>query len=145
MKLGSLAVFLLLLLTTAPACAKSGPPTRTSLCKLVNAGEQMNGLHVRLTAIYITDLFENSSLKDRRCPTLYVVPYDSRQSPQDQSLEEFDKALYEHQLDFGELTQFSIDVSGKFVWWANNKPHGALIFEKIWSFKRIRGDWKKAE
>lgn len=144
MKPGSLIVFLLLLQTSASACAQPVLQTRTSLCKLVNAGERMNGRHVRLKVIYITDLFESSSLKDRRCPTSYVVPYDSPQSRRDPSLDALDKALYEHQLDFRERTQFSIDVSGKFVWQTGDKPHGVLIFEKVWSFKRLRGDWKKA-
>jgi hypothetical protein len=136
-----------LLMTGTSACAQSGEP-RTSICELATAGEQMNGRHVRLTAVYITDLLERDGLKDSRCPKLYLQAdwtISQKNGQHDPSLDAFDKEVFARPPDYRELTQFSIDVSGKFVWKANENPHGTLLFEKIWSFKRLHGDWNKAQ
>jgi hypothetical protein len=145
MKTGVLIVLSLSLIVTASACAQPGE-TRTSVCELAKAGDRMNGHQVRLVAVYTTDLLEHSSLDDRRCPKQYLEPdwtMLQKNARHDPSLNAFDKALYGRAPDYRELTQFSIDVSGKFVWEAGDKPHGTLIFEKIWSFKRLHGGWKK--
>lgn len=146
MKIGHFIALSLLILSSVSACAQPGE-TRTSICKLVQSGRKMSGQHVRLTAVYLTDLLEGSSLNDPRCPKKYLDPdwTGSRgNAPHDVSLDAFDKALYARP-DDPKLTQFSIDVSGKFVWQAGRKPHGTLMFEKIWSFKRLHGDWKKMQ
>jgi hypothetical protein len=136
------ALWLALLATSSASGQSQGGVEQVSICELAKAGEQMNGRHVRLTAIYLTDLFEISVLKDRRCTSEYVAP--NWKSSQDPSLDAFDKALYTRP-DDPKLTTFSIDVSGIFVWRANENPQGSLIFEKVWSFKRVCGDWKESK
>lgn len=140
MKNRRLIALAVLTLSSVSACAEP-QETRTSICELVKYGEKMNGQRVRLRAIYLTDLLELSSLNDPHCPKQAVAP--DWKSSRDPSLDAFDRVLFGRPPDYREMTQFSIDVSGKFVWNANGKPHGALMFEKIWSFKRLHGDWKK--
>jgi hypothetical protein len=141
MKVATSFVLLAVLLASGAACAQSNARP-TSICELDRGGEQMNGRHVRLTVIYITDLLERSVLKDRRCQRRYISP--DWKEPLDSSLSAFEKAVYALADDTGSK-QFLVDVSGTFVRQANENPHGTLIFEKIWSFKRVRGDWKKAK
>ncbi|MGH7927076.1 MAG: hypothetical protein ACREQV_04720 [Candidatus Binatia bacterium] len=131
-------------LLASQAASGQGPEEveQVSICQLAKAGEKMNGRHIRLTAIYLTDLLEISVLKDRRCPSEYFAP--NWKLSQDPSLDAFDKVLYSRPDDLN-LTTFSIDVSGIFVWWVNEKPQGSLILEKVWSFKRVCGDWKESK
>jgi hypothetical protein len=145
MKIRVFIALSLLLVAGTSACAQPGE-TRTSICELVKSGEQMNGRHVRLTVVYLTDLLEGSSLNDPRCPKQYLDPDWTalqKNALHNPSLDAFDKALYAHPDDI-KLTEFVIDVSGKFVWRAGDKPRSTLIFEKIWSFKRVRGNWRNA-
>ena len=107
---------------------------RTSICQLALDGAQMQGRRVRLTATYSTDLLEHSSLNDRRCPRVYLVP--NWDGSHDTSIGIFDTELYAHPNESA-LTQYRIDVSGKFSWHADAKPHGELVFEKVWTFKRL--------
>lgn len=118
----------------------SGAPdsARTSVCELARAGQRISGRSVRMTAVYVTDLLERSVLKDHRCPMAHIEPdWSLQKNPiHDPSLDEFDKALYARP-DEAQPTQFLIDVSGKFVWQSGENPHGSLIFDKVWSFKRV--------
>jgi hypothetical protein len=115
---------------------------RTSICKLQVAGEKLNGRDVRITAVFLSDLFEHSTLVDRRCPQLSFDPIQTKK-PRDPSLEAFDKALAPDSFP-PRIVRFIIDVSGKFVWNAKGNRPGGVIFEKIWEFKRVRGDWRNA-
>jgi hypothetical protein len=129
------------LLASAIAVAQADE-NRTSLCELAKAGEHMNGRRIRLTAVYLTDLLDRSVLKDRRCPEQYFAL--DWKAPLDPSLDAFEKAVYAGAND-KELTQFVIEVSGEVLWQANENPRGTLIAKKIWRFKRVHGDWKKAK
>jgi len=130
----------LIFLVSSTACAQT-KEDHVSICELANAGEQMNGSHVRVSVVYLTDLLETSVLKDPRCPSVHVAP--NWKTSKDPSLEMFDEALYARP-DELKLTTYSIDVSGTFVWRASENPQGTLNFEKVWSFERVCGDWKKA-
>lgn len=113
----------------------------TTLCDLAEHGQSFSGQQVRLTVIYMSDLQERSLLLDRRCPMVRLAPYDSTETP-DPSVKSFDEAL-RGRLDDLELRQFVVDVSGRFTWHGHGEPYGSLEIQKVWSFKRIHGDWRK--
>lgn len=115
--------------------------TRTTLCDLAKHGQSFGGQRVRLTVIYMSDLQERSVLLDRRCPKVRLGPYEPDEAP-DPSVARFDDALRGRIGDL-ELRQFVVDVSGRFTWHGHDEPYGALEIQKVWSFKRIHGDWKK--
>jgi hypothetical protein len=131
----------LVLLASSAASAQANEE-HVSICQLAKAGEQMNGHHVRVSVIYLTDLLETSILKDRRCPNVYIAP--NWKTSKDPSLVAFDEALYARPDDL-KLTTYSIDVSGTFVWRTSENPQGTLNLEKVWSFERVCGDWKEAK
>lgn len=132
------------LLASTVACAQTAPPINTSICELAKIGHKMNGHRVRMTAIYTTDLLEHSSLNDPRCQDQFLEPYDSREQKPDPSVEAFNKAVIGNINDL-HLRQFAIDVTGTFVWKPSAKSPGRLYINKIWSFKRLHGDWKKMQ
>ena len=115
--------------------------TRTTLCDLAKHGQAFSGQRVRLTVIYMSDLLEGSDLHDRRCPKVWLGPYESADPP-DASVARFDDALRGRIGDL-ELRQFVVDVSGRFTWHGHDEPYGALEIQKVWSYTRIHGDWKK--
>ena len=70
-----------------------------------------------------------------------AAPYYAEGAP-DPSVEKFDTAL-RGKLDDRELRVFAIDVSGVYRWKESDTPHGTVVIEKVWSFKRRHGDWRK--
>lgn len=138
--IGQLCVVLLLLATSSAASLQEIP---TTICELVSHDQSLSGQPVRLRVIYITDLRHGAVLLDRRCPKVHLTPYDSADTV-DPSVKVFDDAVY-GRIDDLELRQFVVDVSGRFTWHGHGESYGSLEIEKIWSFKRIHGDWKNEE
>ena len=130
-----------LMLTATPSIG-SAQEVRATLCDLVKHGKTFHGQRVRLTVVYISDLMERSLLLDRRCPKFRLGPYESAEPP-DPSVERFDEALRGRLGDLKDKHQFVVDVSGRFTWNGHDEPYGALEIEKVWSYSRIHGDWKK--
>jgi hypothetical protein len=81
-------------------------------------------------------MLEHSGLKDRRCPAALLAPFESDDKEQDPSMGKFDKAVTGNVSDL-RMREFSIDVSGTFVWRVNELPHGALMMKKIWRFRKL--------
>jgi hypothetical protein len=129
-----------LLATTAMADERG--PLRTSVCRLANASKDMDGYRVRLTAIYVSDLQHTSVLKDRRCAKRSLAPFAADGSA-DPSVEEFDSALW-GELSDREVRVFVVDVTGVYRWRDGDRPHGVLLIERVWSFRRWHGDWRNA-
>jgi hypothetical protein len=111
--------------------------TVTSICKLSEGGRRLSGAHVRVTAIYSSDLLERSTITDDDCPSVILVPYDAPDAKLDSaSMRRFNNAL-QGELSDRSLRKYLVDVSGKYVWRENEIPHGAIYIEKVWSFKRL--------
>ena len=109
----------------------------TSVCALVQQGERANGTRVRLQAVYITDQFEGSYIKDSQCRSVGLAPYDAAEPELDiKSMKRFDRVVQGKRSDHT-LRIFWFDISGKYVWRPNEKIHGAIYIEKVWSFKRL--------
>jgi hypothetical protein len=122
---------------------QSAPIRETTVCELSESGEAMNGHAVRLRAIYITDLKHTTILKDRQCRSVSLSVLDAEE-PVDASLQKFDEAVW-GQIDDLNLRIFLIDASGVFAQ-QSGEPRGAFTIQKIWDFRRLRGnDWKTAE
>lgn len=134
------AAYAALMLTAIPSTG-SAQEVRTTLCNLAKHGQPFSGQRVRLTVIYMSDLQERSVLLDRRCPKVRLGPYESAEPP-DPSVARFDDALRGRIGDL-ELRQFVVEVSGRFTWHGHDEPYGALEIQKVWSYMRIHGDWKK--
>lgn len=132
--------------TVSLACScftQSTPMRETTVCELAQSGEVMNGHSVHLRAIYITDLRHGTILKDRQCKSVSLSVLDAEE-PVDASLKKFDEAV-EGEIGDLDLRIFLIDASGVFVQ-PSPGTRGAFQVEKIWDFRRLRGnDWKTAE
>jgi hypothetical protein len=111
---------------------------RTSICELGRQEKAMNGASIRLSATYLTDLFEHSSLWDAHCPDLSMnLDWSVMQThPHDQSLDALDAALQSDVFPPMAMS-LSIDVSGRFIAPANKTSRGRLVMEKVWSFRKI--------
>lgn len=135
---GSLCMALLLVATSSASPAQE---VRTTICELAGHGKPLSGQRVRLTVIYMSDQLERSLLLDRRCPKVRLAPYNSIETP-DPSVGRFDEALRGR---LGELAlrQFVVDISGRFTWHGHDEPYGSLEIQKVWSFRRIYGNWRK--
>lgn len=131
------------LLLSITAAADAPAPIATTVCQLADAGKRMHGQKVRLKAVLISDLMHSSVLKDRDCPTRNVTPFSDKPDG-DTSIEAFDDAI-RGSLDDYELRVFAVDVSGIFRWSEEGQPHGELVLEKVWSYKRHHGDWRDLE
>lgn len=141
MKLRIARGFCIALLLAVTSSAASAREVRTTLCELVSHGQPLSGKRVRFTAIYLTDLLERTVLLDKRCPKVHLTPYDSIERP-DPSVKRFDDAV-RGRIDDLELRQFVVDVSGRFTLHGHDEPIGSLEIQKVWSYKRIHGDWRK--
>lgn len=130
-----LVLLALPILLAAPAIAEP----HLSVCQLVRNGAKLSGQRIRLDAIYVTDLLEHDALIDRQCPhnKLRADWSSSKGAARDASLSAFDKAVFSRPPDYKQLTRFSVDVTGQFVWQPKEEPPGMLIFQKMWSFKRL--------
>lgn len=140
MRLG-IALGLCIGLLAATSSAGPAREVRTTLCELVSHGQPFSGRRVRFTAIYMSDLRERTVLLDRRCPRVHLGPYETTEAP-DPSIKRFDDALRGRLGDL-ELRQFAVDVSGRFTWHGHNEPYGSLEIQKVSSYRRIHGDWRK--
>ena len=126
----------LAILVTTPAHAAAEKTVRTSICALAQHGRELNGRRVRLTATYVTDLQEYTSLTDPHCPKVHVAPYDA-ESP-DESVERFDKAVKGRMEDLS-ARRFVVELSGRFTWKGHDEPYGSMTIDRVWSFHRTGG------
>lgn len=116
---------------------------KSSVCELAKFGKEMDGRRVRVSAIYMSDQMHGSMLKDQHCFAEYIDLFRAADGKQDPSIEKFDVAVRGRGLADPELRVFSVDVSGTFHWRVDEVAHGEFLIEKVWRFKRYRGDWKK--
>ena len=134
---GGLCTALLLGMVSTPGLAGE---TRTTICELARNGRALSGKQVRLTVVYISDLTERSALLDRNCPEKIVGIHFTAKKP-DQSVGEFREA-FEGRLEDLEVRQFVVEVSGRFTWRSPQERYGFIEIQKVWSYRRIHGDWK---
>lgn len=116
---------------------------KATVCSLYSHAKELNGNLVRLSGIYTTDRFENTTITDSHCPNVWIAPYDAT-SVDSESLKRFNDAVA-GELSDSSLRVFSAEFMGKYVWRPNEKPHGAIYIEKVLSFKRLHDvdPWKQ--
>lgn len=131
----------------AVGCVNSGgadAETRTSVCQIANYGPNQDGNRVRFRAVYISDVVERTVLKDVKCPNSWVGLGEQQNGIDDKSVTELEDAVRGDVVNDLELRQFVVELSGVYKW-TGQMGHGVITITKVWNFKRINGDWKKAD
>lgn len=141
------SVCALIIMTALAGCMTVGDDTAevsTSICELNAFGEAQDGKKVRLLAVYVSDLHHGTVLKDRSCPDVWLPLADQQSRADDASVKELEDAALGDVINDLSLRRFSVDISG--VYRAKGaEGRGALSITKVWSYRRIRGDWHVAQ
>lgn len=122
--------------------SKNAALVNTSICDLAKQRGTANGMHVRVKALFSTDLLERSFITDPQCPEVVVAPFDAAKPELDtKSMKRFDRAV-RGRLSDSSARVFSFNISGKYIWRMDETKSGAIYIEKVWSFKRIHDSGK---
>ena len=116
---------------------------RTSMCQIVKAKPSVGDLWIRLRAVYISDVTEGTVLKDPHCPRQRLELGKPLTETEDKSVVALEDAVRGDVINDPKLRMFVVDISGVYKRGRESSP-GTMSISKVWSFRRIHGDWMKA-
>lgn len=123
--------------------SKAYTEIQTSVCQIAAHGLKRDGNILRLRAVYISDIVERTMLKDVDCPNEWLGLAVGDNGVDDKSVAELEDAVLGDVINDTELRQFVVDISALYRSKGTN-GQGLLYITKVWSFKRIHGDWRSA-
>jgi hypothetical protein len=138
--------WVLLIAVMVLGCAAFGKvdtEIQTSVCQIATYGKKQDGERVRLRAVYISDIVERTMLKDKGCPNLWLGLAEGEIGADDKSVVALEEAVRGDIVNDAELRQFVVDISA--LYRSKGTGDRALLYiTKVWSFRRIHGDWRNA-
>lgn len=112
----------------------------TSICSLVGAGAPTNGAKVRISGFFLTDYLERSVVADPACPTAQLALYADPVATKEEAARYQRLVVTSTMRDYIEDHRtgvYAIDVTGRFVYRKDEKPHGAIYADHVLNFKRL--------
>jgi hypothetical protein len=121
-------------------------PIQSSICFIHNNHSKMNGKIVYISAIYTTDLIENSTLTGFNCKNVKFAPYDAETNVNKESMKNFDVAV-RGDLSDSSLRVFYVRLIGKYIWEPHVKPNDRIYIMEVKYFKRLQSvnPWRRKE
>lgn len=142
----------LVVLSATAALGACAPPVRsrvsshrdesliTPICSLVGADAPTNGTKVRVSAFFLTDYLERSTITDPACPSVRLAIYADPAATKEET-ERYQRLVVtstmRDDIENRGTGVYAIDVTGRFVYRKDGQPHAAIYADHVWSFKRL--------
>lgn len=112
----------------------------TPICSLVGADAPTNGTKVRVSALFLTDYLERSSITDPACPSVRLAIYADPAATKEE-VDRYQRLVVTSTMrDYIEDRRtgvYAIDVTGRLVYRKNEQLHAAIYADHVWSFRRL--------